>query len=196
MPDVVVFGHGFRLGGTSTGTYVVPEGVTIHFFGKDGQMVHSDGAEIILRSLCTRWPDPRVAAAATVEAVRTTRGKYATIPNYVATGGDDLEAIGFPFATGAYWVGETQAFHRIRAGVNTRLSDIIGGAGRGGVIANRVYWVCCRAKLPHASNNPRMAPDEGILGADDGVHALNANVIGSDSGLRPSQVVAQGRRWR
>jgi hypothetical protein len=77
-------------------------------------------------------------------------------------------------------------------GEQMRLSDIIGGGGSGGVIADEIYWLCCRDK-PGMTNNPSIVPALSLNDASGGVHVLSGDIGPSVSGLTPSQVKRTGR---
>lgn len=195
MPSLVVSCHGGRGAGTSTGTYVVPKGVEIYFYTddtvnldggaswiEDGEAV-ADGATYLEGLLLTTDPDEDTAKDLKFEVKRG----FDTVPNYEASGaraGDPA----FTYPTGLYWVGSDPGrgpAMPIHHGNRYRLSEILSLRGVGGIVAPTIYWLCCRYS-PRNSNNTKSV-NLGEFGLMD---------KGKSSGLKPSQIVARGRRWR
>ncbi|MBR0679935.1 hypothetical protein GXW74_05510 [Roseomonas eburnea] len=186
MTGVVVTGHGGRGPGTSFGTYLVPPGVTIYFFTRDGQLLNSEASDPLMDLLCRQAPDEATVRAAATE-VKTA---YSTIPNYVCFGTND-----FRDPSGVYLVGEDSGAGLVIPvpdGSEKRLSDIIGGGSSGGAIADEVYWLCCRDK-PGITNNPDITVATTWRDAAGRVLTLGGDIGPSPMGLTPSQVRRTGR---
>ncbi len=197
MPSLVVSCHGGRGAGTSKGTYVVPKGVKIYFFTDDTVILsegqswtddagdrQSSGATWLEDLLLTTAPDELTVQKYATEVKK----QFETIPNYVASGAADDDP-NFTYPTGLYWVGadpNNGPCFRVPHGREYRLSQIIGGAGSGGVISTTIYWLCCRYS-PRNSNNTSVVGDKGTFGYDDQAAGM---------GLKPSQVAALGGHWR
>jgi hypothetical protein len=185
MANILVTAHGGRMSGTSLGTYVVPKGVTIYFFVKDGQLMNSDASDVIMDNLCTANPNEAAVQALAVDVKR----QYENVPDYIASGTDD-----FRDPTGIYTVGQSIAtglYAPIQNGSQFRLSEIIGGQSSGGVIGSVIYWLACRAK-PQSWNNWSVDVATTLPGAHGKVHLLGGNQVGQAMGLKPSLVKATG----
>ena len=76
-------------------------------------------------------------------------------------------------------------------GTEKRLSDIIGGAGKG-VIGSVLYWLCCRDK-PQATNNIDISEATSLTDVGGITHVLGGDVGASDMGVTPSQVKRVGK---
>lgn len=186
MVDVVVTGHGGRGAGTSKGSYVVPKGVTIYFFTKDHTVLYEGASDILMDNLCVNHP----RAVAVRNAAVDVKTEYESVPNYVCYGTND-----FRDASGVYRVGTNRTAGPMVAipnGTEKRLSDIVGGSGKG-IVGSRIYWLCCRA-APDNSNNIDDNADvvTGQLTTGDDIGAVE---VASAMGLSPSQVKATGQ-WR
>jgi hypothetical protein len=166
---------------------VVPRGTTVYFFTKDGQLLGTEGSDFIMDMLCKAQPDEQAVRNLAVEV----RGPFETCPNYTAYGSND-----FRDPTGVYTVGlpiATGLFASLPDGTEKKLSNIIGGQGKGGVIGSAVYWLACR-DAPTMSNN--VEPKQ-VATLDDG-NGNQLNMTGAlfegDTGLKPS-LVKQAGKW-
>lgn len=187
MATFVIYGHGGRTAGTATGTYVIPKGLSIYFYAKDGEILY-DSAATVIKSFLLTGAANEVSAQA---AARETKTAFETIPNYRITGDANL-----PDATGIYLVGQPKSagpLAPIPHGTSYLLSDIIGGASGGGVIGTAIYWLACRAKPDNA-----MLTDDNADIVTSSVNGVNASCVeqGLSYGLTPSQVKARGGNWR
>ena len=185
MVDVVITGHGGREGGSSTGTYVVPKGVTIYFFTKDHTVMYSGASDKIMDYLCAKHTYRRRVQAAAVEIKK----EYDVIPNYICYGTND-----FRDPSGVYEVGRSRSKGPIRSIPNNTqktLSEIVGGS-KTGLIGSNIYWLCCRA-APDNSNNIDDSADI-VTGKFRGFK-IGAVEQASHTGLTPSQVKQLGK-WR
>lgn len=186
----MITGHGGRGSGTSKGTYVVPKGVTIYFFTNDSTVLYSGASDALMDQLCRRHTKVNLVRSHAVD-IKT---EFQTVPNYVCYGTDD-----FRDASGVWQVGLRRTHGPILPipdGTEKRLSEIIGGSGGGGVIGSNIYWLCCRAS-PDNSNNIDDDSDivTGRLSRRLGRYKIGATEIGSDTGLKPSEVARTGH-WR
>lgn len=187
MASWVIYAHGGRDAGTATGTYIVPKGVTIYFFEKDEQYLYNNAAKVIMNTLLTGHPDE-----AAVQAIaKETKTAYQSVPNYQASGDPNIAGMGVYLVGLEPAVGQLVA---IPAGTKKRMSDIIGGSGRGGVLGDTIYWLACRAAP--TNSNVFAATTGDKIGTSTGVMNLNAVNVTPDSGLKPSVVRAIGGRWR
>jgi hypothetical protein len=185
MPDVVITGHGGRTGGSSTGSYVIPKGVTIYFFTGDHTVMYAGASDKIMDMLCAKHTYRRKVQAAAVQVKK----ELETIPNYIC-----YETNDFRDASGVYLVGRNRSHGPIMSipdKTEKRLSEIIGGSGKG-VIGSNIYWLCCRA-APDNSNNIDDNMDVAT-GTFQG-KTIGAAEQGSHTGLTPSQVKQLGN-WR
>jgi hypothetical protein len=196
MPSVAVSCHGGRGSGTSSGTYVIPKGVTIYFFTDDAINLNggagwtdssgqrqASGATWLEDLLLTTHPDEETVKRFATEVKR----EYETIPNYHASGATDTDPA-FTYPTGLYWVGSDPAggpFYRVAHNQSHPISWIIGGGSVGGVTSTTFYWLCCRY-APRNSNNT-VSVNVGTFGLNDESQGM---------GLKPSQIVARGGHWR
>lgn len=192
MPSMVITAHGGRGAGTSTGTYVVPKGVTIYFFTDDALIMSEGGqnpdgsmhgAMFLENLLMTTHPDELSAQGFATEVKRA----FDTVPNYTASGAAATDP-NFTHPTGCYWVGNDPANGPcipMQEGVEYRLSQLIGGGGAPN--SPVFYWLCCRYS-PRNSNNMR------VVGSSSDTFAYQDEA--SATGLKPSQIRALGGRWR
>jgi hypothetical protein len=184
MSSYVIICHGGRGEGTSSGTYVVPKGVTIYFFTADGVNMNGQGGSVLVNALL----DPHPAELDVQALAEEVKKEYETVPNYqAAPGGPE-----FPVPTGVYLVGQGPAAGGPVIAIDsvTRLGDIIGGGSSGGSLGNNIYWLACRAKPITANSFDRVT----VTRLDDG-SALGRMKVAKVSGLLPSQVAATGK-WQ
>jgi hypothetical protein len=186
-----------RGAGTSTGTYVIPDGVTIYFFETDTEYLYVPAAEFIKQQLLKIHPDE-----AAVQAIaKETKKAYETIPNYTASGDPTSPDMGVYMVGGRVSsatpvgseLGITQIYP-IPSGTSKHLSDIVGGSGAGGVLGQTIYWLACRA-APTNSNALLAVKAKDMVMTSNGMQPLNAVVDTPDTGLKPSPVKTIGR-WR
>ena len=186
MPNIVITGHGGRSAGTASGTYVVPKGVTIYFFVKDGQLLGTEGSDHIMDMLCQDHPDEAAAQKLAVDIKR----QFETCPNYTAYGSNDfrdptgLYTVGLPIATGL--------FSALIDGQQKRLSELIGGQGAGGAVGSAIYWLACRDR-PGASNNADPAQVATIKDGAGNTLNMTGEMFAGDTGLKPSLVKLAGK---
>ncbi|HEY7577472.1 MAG TPA: hypothetical protein VH855_07730 [Acetobacteraceae bacterium] len=174
MASYVFYGHGGREAGTSSGTYVVPPGVTIYFFALDSEILYDSAAAIIRNTLLRAHPNEMAVQG----VARDIKRAWDKVPNYKLTGDSNL-----PDPTGVYLVGTNKSggpAMPLLHGSSKYLSDLIGGAGKGGVLGNIIYWMACRA-APDNSNN-----------IDDNADAVTSAINGN-SMTCIEQASAQGR---
>lgn len=189
MADYVLFGHGRRGEGTSTGTYVVPPCCTIHFFEKDGQLLNTDGATVILDWLLRDHPEMASVNSEVVESF----GPYDVIPDYQFTGDVQAAQICDVSGTGLFRVGQSKLVPPavpFATGVNRRISQIIGSKKM--AFGTNIYWVCCRATKVD-SNKPTDRITSTTVSSGQ---SKAREKIARDTGLKPSEVIAKGRTWR
>jgi hypothetical protein len=89
--------------------------------------------------LCTDHPDEQAAQQWAVEV----KQEWDIIPNYEVRGDS-----GFRDPTGVYWVGKPPSerpFRPLPPNVTSTLGYLISAVGKGGAVANRVYWLACRS---------------------------------------------------
>ena len=139
MASYVIICHGGRTAGTSSGTYVVPKGVTIYFFTADGVNMNGAGGTLLVNALL----DPHPAELDVRALAEETKTEYETVPNYTAAPG----GAEFPVPTGVYLVGRGPAAGGPVTAITakTRLGDLIGGGSSGGSLGSHIYWLACRA---------------------------------------------------
>lgn len=184
---VVITGHGGRETGSYVGSYLVPKGVTIYFFTPDNTVMYSGASDRLMDRLCRNHPTPDRVEKYASEVKR----EFTTVPNYICYGTND-----FRDPSGVYLVGRRRNLGPIVPIPNNTqrfLSDIIGGASSGGVIGNKIYWLCCRAGIDN-SNNIDDDADE-IVGKSVAGLEMGAIEHGRGMGLKPSQV-KNLNRWR
>jgi hypothetical protein len=185
MGDVVITGHGGREGGSSTGTYVVPKGVTIYFFTPDHSVMYAGASDKMMDYLCAKHTYRRRVQAAAVQVKK----EFDILPNYICYGTND-----FRDPSGVYLVGKNRSEGPILSipdKTQKTLSEIIGGAGKG-VIGSNIYWLCCRA-APDNSNN--LDDDKDVVTGVFRGKNIGATEEASHTGLTPSQVKQLGS-WR
>jgi len=181
--SIFITAHGGRGSGTSKGTYVVPPGVSIYAFTDDSVLLKGGAGMAIEDRLTT--------PGLNVNMVRNSASKvyeaFDIVPNYTAFGSHGGDPA-FQFDTGAYYVGAAKNSAPALAlndGEQMRLGDIIGAFRKNFTGMTDVYWLCCRA-APQNSNSTH----------DVSVDFFGITEKPNDMGLRPSQVVAKGGRWR
>jgi len=179
---IFITAHGGRDAGTSHGTYLVPPGVKIYFYVKDGELMRGDTGSKVEDTLTK----PKLNINMATKAAKYVYKPYDIIPNYIAYG-SDISDPAFQFATGIYLVGSSkgQPPHiEIEDGGKEYLSDIVAYYRENHPGLVRVYWMCCRA-TPQNSN--------ATVDVSTGTFAMQERA--RDMGMKPSDVMKFGE-WR
>jgi hypothetical protein len=167
MEEYFVSAHGGRGAGTSTGTFVVPQDLEIHFYCNDGEVLSNSLAISLYGDLRRPIGHGRVCPS----FVKRVAGPFQTVPNYIAFGAQhqgpnaDPAFLGFP--TGVFRVGRQTPSFPIPDGHQLRLSEIV--YSRPPHLTGRLHWLCCTVNM---DPNRAIAP------------------------YRPSEVVAWNGAWR
>ena len=187
MPNVAIYCHGGRKVGTSMGTYMVPPGVTLYFFTEDTEAMKTNWATYFLERLCRQAPEEEMVKRYAFEIKRA----WETVPNYQLK--PDAQ---FRHPTGVYVVGQNVgAGPAVPINGPTWLSDIIGGAGRGGPIGSEIYFLACRFKGSTAHKS-RVAPSRFVSAERvPGGQGLTTEIAAKDEALTEGYSPSEIKRW-
>ncbi|MET0010634.1 MAG: putative adhesin [Candidatus Thiodiazotropha sp. 6PLUC4] len=167
MNEYFVSAHGGRDAGTSTGTFVIPNDLEIHFYSADGTVLQNSLAVPLYCDLTRQTGYGRICSS----YVKRIAGPYQVVPDYIAFGaehqGADADPVFQGYPTGIYRAGRQAPSLPIPAGQQMRQSEII--YSRKPHLTGRLHWLFCRENMdPNRVVQP----------------------------YRPSDVVAWGGAWR
>lgn len=145
MDEYFVSAHGGRGAGTSTGTFVVPRDLEIHFYCADGTVLQNSLAIPLYRDLTRPIGYGRICSSFVKRIARP----FETVPNYIAFGaehqGPNADPVFLGYPTGVFRAGGNQPSLPIPAGRQMRLSEIV--YSRKPHLTGRLHWLCCRENM-------------------------------------------------
>ena len=143
--DHFVSAHGARGTGTSTGTFVVPKGLEIHFYCADATVLPNSLAIPLYNDLTRPIGYGRICDT----FVKRIAKQLEQVPNYIAYGAEHLGVNADPvfkgYPTGVYEVGKNIPKLAIPAGAQMKLSEII--YAKKPNLTGCFHWLCCMENM-------------------------------------------------
>lgn len=147
MIEYLVSAHGGRGAGTGQGTYLVPDGVEIHFYVADADYLDNSLAIPLYSELTSPGGCIRVCPSQIVRS-------FMTVPNYIAFGAEDqgpnADHVFKGYPTGIFRAGENTPFFPIKYGQKLYLSEIVTVVKQDSPSPSSLiclHWLCCRENM-------------------------------------------------